>query len=304
MMRGRGRFAALIVVLALLAGCAETELIATTAKSGKPAPGTDYKVGKPYQINGVWYYPKEDFDYDETGIASWYGSEFAGRPTASGERFDPNGLSAAHRTLPLPSMVRVTNLENGRSLALRVNDRGPFSQGRIIDVSRRGAQLLGFQQNGTAKVRVEIMEQESRTLAAAGQRQGVGSGQAPPKSAPVSVVVKVPLPGSPPPAGKVTPAPPVAIPAPLPEPDGRVIVTPVHPSRIFVQAGAFAQFENARALSTKLAWIGPAQVTTAFVGEQQFYRVRLGPIITVEEADTVLGRVVSAGHPEARIIVD
>lgn len=303
MMRGRGRFASLIMVLALLAGCAETDLVATDA-SGRNSAITGYKVGKPYQINGVWYYPKEDFDYDETGIASWYGAEFAGRKTASGERFDPNALTAAHRTLPMPSMVRVTNLDNGRSLAVRVNDRGPFSQGRIIDLSRRGAQLLGFQQQGTAKVRVEIMEQESRALAAAAQRQGGDTGQAPPKAAPVSVVVKEPLPGSTPPPSKTTPLPPVTVPTPLPEPDGNVIVMPVYSSRIFVQAGAFARYENARALSSKLAWIGPAQVTTAFVGEQRFYRVRLGPIGTVAEADTVLSRVVSAGHPEARIIVD
>lgn len=105
-------------------------------------PGRDYpspppdqsetsttKIGKPYKIGGNWYYPKEDPNYDQTGYASWYGPNFHGRPTANGERFDMNELSAAHKTLPMPSHVLVTNLDNGRSLRLRVNDRGPFAKG-------------------------------------------------------------------------------------------------------------------------------------------------------------------------------
>ena len=116
-----------------------------------------YKVGNPYQIKGVWYYPKESFDHVETGIASWYGRQFHLKKTANGEIFDMNELTAAHRTLQMPSFVQVTNLENGRSLKLRVNDRGPFAHGRIIDVSRRAAQLLGFERQGTARVRVQIL---------------------------------------------------------------------------------------------------------------------------------------------------
>jgi rare lipoprotein A len=114
-----------------------------------------------YQVNGVWYYPKVDYDYDETGIASWYGAQFQGRPTSDGEIFDMNKVSAAHKTLPLPSVVEVTNLQNGRSLQLRVNDRGPFVDGRIIDLSRRAAQLLGYETAGTAEVRVKILKDES-----------------------------------------------------------------------------------------------------------------------------------------------
>ncbi|HEX9446391.1 MAG TPA: septal ring lytic transglycosylase RlpA family protein, partial [Dongiaceae bacterium] len=106
----------------------------------RPQP---YKIGKPYQVDGVWYYPKTDMDYDETGIASWYGPGFHGQYTANGEVYDQNGLTAAHKTLPLPSMVRVTNLDNGRSIVVRVNDRGPFVNGRIVDLTRRDAQLLG-----------------------------------------------------------------------------------------------------------------------------------------------------------------
>jgi len=136
-----------------------------------PGPIVDQqKVGRPYQVAGVWYYPQQDRDYDETGIASWYGPNFHGQTTASGEAFDMNALTAAHPTLPLPSRVRVTNLENGRSLMLRVNDRGPFARDRIIDVSRRAAQLLGFAGDGTARVRVQLVREDG-TVASRSEAQ-------------------------------------------------------------------------------------------------------------------------------------
>ena len=124
-----------------------------------------YKVGSPYTVGGRRYYPAEDYDYDQTGIASWYGPNFHGKKTANGEIFDQNELTAAHKTLPLPSIVRVTNLENGRSLIVRVNDRGPYARGRIIDMSKRSAELLGFRRQGVAKVRVQVLESESRKVA-------------------------------------------------------------------------------------------------------------------------------------------
>ncbi len=127
-----------------------------------PSSGAgNYRVGVPYQIKGVWYYPAVDYNYDRTGVASWYGEEFEGRLTANGEIFELNALTAAHTTLPMPSIVQVTNLENGRSLQLRINDRGPFVDGRLIDVSRRAAQLLGFEGQGTTRVRVTILKEES-----------------------------------------------------------------------------------------------------------------------------------------------
>ena len=160
---------ALLLSGLLLVGCAGTgDGPGTSAESGTATQGArGYKVGKPYQVKGVWYYPKVDYDYAEVGVASWYGPGFDGQPTANGEIYDMNDLTAAHRTLPLPSIVRVTNLENGRSIKLRANDRGPFVGGRIIDVSRRAAQLLGFHGAGTARVQVDIVEDESRQLAAA-----------------------------------------------------------------------------------------------------------------------------------------
>lgn len=126
--------------------------------------GGIYKVGNPYKIGDRWYYPKEDYNYSETGMASWYGEDFNGKRTANGERYNMNTLTAAHRTLPLPSIVKVTNLQNGRSVILRVNDRGPYVKDRIIDLSKRGAQLLGYMGQGTTKVKVEIMAKESKAL--------------------------------------------------------------------------------------------------------------------------------------------
>lgn len=125
--------------------------------SGK---GGHVKTGNPYRVNGRTYYPMASASgYDEVGIASWYGPKFHGGKTANGERYDMHGLSAAHRTLPLPTLVRVTNLENGRSVVVRVNDRGPFAnKGRLIDLSYAAAQSLGFVDKGTARVRVTSLE--------------------------------------------------------------------------------------------------------------------------------------------------
>ena len=162
----RGRLAMGLVLFGLSA-CSSTPHPARTVATvgGSGSEGGYYKVGKPYQINGTTYVPAFDPNYDETGIASWYAGEFTGEPTANGELYDPNQLTAAHRTLPMPSLVRVTNLDNGRALTVRVNDRGPYAQNRIIDLSRRCAQLLGFEGKGTAKVRVQIMAKESQALA-------------------------------------------------------------------------------------------------------------------------------------------
>ncbi|MEZ5840525.1 MAG: septal ring lytic transglycosylase RlpA family protein [Hyphomicrobiales bacterium] len=119
-----------------------------------PKGGGRYQVGKPYKIAGKWYKPKEDPNYEATGVASWYGSAFHGRQTANGEIYDMHSLTAAHPTLPLPSYVRVTNLANKRSVVVRVNDRGPYAHGRVIDLSQRAAEMLDYKRVGTAKVKV------------------------------------------------------------------------------------------------------------------------------------------------------
>lgn len=171
----------LVIGVASAAGaCAETTFVVNSAKQIERAASSsqssgDYKVGKPYTAAGRRFVPREDFSYSETGNASWYGDKFHGKSTANGETFDMNALTAAHPTLPMPSMVRVTNLENGRQIDLRINDRGPFVSGRIIDVSKQAARSLGFLNKGTAMVRVDILEAESRRLKALATGQGGSS---------------------------------------------------------------------------------------------------------------------------------
>jgi rare lipoprotein A len=143
---------------------------------------------RPYQVRGRWYTPKEQPDYEEVGMASWYGDAFNGRPTSTGERFDMHALTAAHKTLPLPGLVEVTNLDNGRRLVVRINDRGPFVDSRIIDLSREAANELGMLSQGVGRVRVRYLgrapQQGGGTLLRA-------SAPAPRVSAPVSAPVQV-----------------------------------------------------------------------------------------------------------------
>ncbi len=302
------RIVALVLPLGgLLGGCAETEFVLHTAKqfasqSPQKAEGS-YKIGKPYKIENVWYYPAVDYKYSETGIASWYGPQFHGRRTANGALFDMNAVTAAHRTLPLPSMVRVTNLRNGRSIKVLVNDRGPFARKRIIDLSRRTAQLLGIIRAGTAPVRVEIIEDESRQLAALAQGKTV----APLPTALSDDVRVATLSGSEPPrttaAAQPVPASPVAVDIQPVEPV--VSKTPVSARpNIYVQAGAFISRDLATKMKRLLDPVGHAEVAEAYVGDRRFYRVRVGPVRSVAKADRLLELVMASGYPEARLIVE
>lgn len=151
------------VALLAVAGCSRDERsIAYSPRVipfGQPIPkgGGHYKLGTPYVVAGVRYVPRDQPNYDATGIASWYGRDFHGRLTANGEIYDMDAMTGAHPTLPLPSMVRVTNLENGRSAIVRINDRGPYKRGRIIDLSARAATRLDIVRRGTARVRVQYI---------------------------------------------------------------------------------------------------------------------------------------------------
>jgi rare lipoprotein A len=126
-----------------------------------PKGGGAYRVGKPYVVAGRNYVPEDNPDYTAEGMASWYGDDFHGRLTANGEVFDKEAVTAAHPTLPMPSYVRVTNVRNRKSLIVRVNDRGPFHSDRVIDLSHKAADLLGFRQNGVARVKVEYVGRAS-----------------------------------------------------------------------------------------------------------------------------------------------
>lgn len=154
-----------IALTLILSGCGKPQVDHNTpsrqhATAKVPSGnGGYYKTGNPYQVAGRWYSPLATANgYSETGVASWYGRKFHGRKTANGERYDMHAMSAAHKTLPMPTMVRVTNLENGRSVVVRVNDRGPFVKNRLIDLSYAAAKALGYTGAGTARVRVEALE--------------------------------------------------------------------------------------------------------------------------------------------------
>ncbi len=259
----------------------------TQAEAIKGQGGT-YKVGSPYKIMGQWYYPKEDYDYSEVGIASWYGEDFHARKTANGENYDMHALTAAHRTLPLPSIVKVTNLENGRSLVLRVNDRGPYAKNRIIDISKRGAQLLGFQTQGTAKVRVEIMEKESKALKAALLGQSVEDGEdkvtIPARSAANSSLKDL---------------------KPLQLVGAEYTSSKTYSTGSwYVQAGAYSRESAARNVSNQLDQFGDTNIYHVTVNGQNFYRVRLGPYSRKQEAEVTLAKVKNFGIYNAKVMQD
>ena len=158
------RVGVLTLAAAALGACAgsnpfETRYSKRIVEDGEPIPrgGGTYKIGQPYQLNGRTYYPGENASYRAEGVASWYGPDFHGRETANGEVYDMNGISAAHPTLPMPSYVRVTNLANGRSIIVRLNDRGPYAKDRLIDLSIGTAKALDFYGHGLARVRVEYV---------------------------------------------------------------------------------------------------------------------------------------------------
>ena len=271
----------------------------------------DYKVGKPYKVRGVWYYPAENFNYDRSGVASWYGPNFDGKPTANGETFDQWGVSAAHKTLPLPTVVRVTNLDNGRSLVVRINDRGPFVNDRVIDMSRRAAQLLGFEKQGTARVRVQVMAEESKILAhrAKSGQAPLASADAPIKSAsaPLQPVARQNLPVEVAELPRVQP--PVAQSPPVQPP--RVVVAPVEAapapvptSQVYIQAGAFSNQANAERVRAHLASIGDITVTQYPVNGRDLFRVRVGPAGDALEAERLLTQVVRAGYANARTVTE
>ncbi len=267
------------------------------------APNAHYKVGEPYQVDGVWYYPQEDAHYDETGMASWYGPGFEGRQTANAEIFRAGRMTAAHKTLPLPSHVQVTNLENGRSLVVRVNDRGPFKPQRIIDLSAAAADALGFKAKGLARVRVTYLGPAELPQTARARRVKSKEplvAEAAPRRAPVTGSRLEPIPVNAPPA--VAGAAPVV--AAL---DARAsAVGPRHAagSGIYVQAGAFRSLDNAERLAHRLRTAGAFEVTRATRGGDVLYLVRLGPLDDAAEAEEALARVLAAGQTGASIVED
>ncbi len=310
--------ASFALCLLALAGCESVQLASHVAKTMRTAavvPETrplprgaqsHYKLGAPYAISGNWYYPSYDPSYDRTGIASWYGPGFHGRPTANGERFDMNAVSAAHPTLPLPSRVRVTNLENGRQLDVRVNDRGPFIDDRLIDLSRRAAQLLGFHREGLARVRVEYLGLDDPLP------------DAPP--APADRPVRVATADAPPvvfkprnrrdelaAAARVEPVPQVkpvrtAEPAPRP-PRARIGAGGDASSQAFlIEAAVLEGHDAAQRLGARVRSFGSVAVEPERRGGRLVYAVRIGPVDSDDEAASIVARLARAGVTGSQIV--
>ncbi len=281
-----------------------------------PSSGADeprFVVGEPYSLGGVWSYPREDHGLAESGLAAVLPDARGGRRTANGEVHDPAALVAAHRTLQLPAVVRVWNLDTGREVRVRVNDRGPERPGRVIGLSRRAAELLGVDGREPARVRIAIDPEASRAAVA-----GLPGAEGPRLAiarAPVGAVVREQL--APPPGMRVAaaggggparlgPAPETPVgevpgrappPARLPE---EVAQRGIAPSRLFVDAGTFFRRDLAE---RRAAAVGGAAEAVG-PGRQPQYRVRVGPFATAAEADRALEGALRRGIPDATIVLD
>ena len=277
-----------IAVYLLIIGCSETTFLVNSAKRiGSWGDDPIYKVGNPYKINGKWYYPAVDYQYDEVGIASWYGPGFHGKSTANGEVFDQNKITAAHRTLPMPSIVKVTNLENGLVLdKVRINDRGPFARNRIIDLSKKAAEELGFIKNGVAKVRVEILEDESRKYALS-EQQNVYVAEA----AEITEISKKNL-------------------LPSPEFEEKNIKknenvsenSILNDKELLIQVGAFTDHRNAKSLIEKLSEF-KAYINRVFINNRYLYRVRIGPINDLNQANKMKMELFELGYTSSHLVM-
>jgi rare lipoprotein A len=291
------------------------------------ASDPDHRGGtwKPYQVNGRWYYPEAQPDYDQVGMASWYGDAFNGKPTADGEIFDMYGFSAAHKTLPLPSLVEVTNLDNGRSMQLRVNDRGPFVGDRLIDLSKGAADKLGVLRPGLARVRVRYV---GPAPDAPGRDAQIQYAQAAPP-------VRTPKPQPAPPRQMLASA--GALPRldeanlqALHEPDDlaaadplrmtRVAAMPSVPSPVLapsavlaapqmaasggyaIQAASFANRANAEKAASQLASVGQIEIASGERDGSTFYRVFVRSLKDEAEAGDALQRVAANGYRDAKIV--
>jgi rare lipoprotein A len=281
--RRASRGSVIVALTALLAACASAGASPNPAgvrlAGGPSLPASPPVVTDPapivsgtmrrYQIRGRWYQPEEQPSYDQVGLASWYGDQFHGRPTATGERFDMHELTAAHKTLPLPGLVEVTNLANGRRVVLRVNDRGPFVDDRIIDLSRGAADALDLRARGVGEVRVRYL----------GRAPRLGGG----------TVLQY-----------ASTQPPLAPPVPTPTP------TPTQPAppavrasqNYWIQVAAYPQQDDARNAAGRIGRNAQVQAATNLAS----YRVLMGPWNDANSAEQARQSVVADGFADALLI--
>ncbi|MEC9291165.1 MAG: septal ring lytic transglycosylase RlpA family protein [Pseudomonadota bacterium] len=250
------------------------------------------KVGKPYKIMGKTYYPISSSEgFTEKGIASWYGHPFHGRKTANGEKYSMYEMTAAHPTLPLPTYARVTNLKNGRSVIVKINDRGPFKKNRVIDMSYRAAQVLDFAEQGVTPVQIEALPTDGSSL----KTRHVS------RTAPRVTHQKPVQPATT--GGSFTSR--VSTGAPVQKSPELVRDLAIGSTRYFVQTGAFTNEANAqKQLSMLKADFPSTQIFENSVNGTTYYRVRIGPVNTVDTADALLNNAENAGWVGARVVIE
>jgi len=279
-----------------------------------PTPSPHYLLGDPYPAGGVWWYPQSNLQIDERGLAAVYSDQHASL-TTDGEAFDQGAMAAANQTLPLPAIARVTNLQTGRQVLVRINDRGPPTPRRILAVTRRAAQLLGFPPDGVAQVRLEVLEGDSQ----AAQTGLPGAPALPITAAPRGAVEAANLP--PPPGARgngggaeaanqpsAQPAPSTLLPtgAATPAPAMRLpeTVTQVapDPGALWIDLGSFPTYEFANMQRAAVAQLG-ATIVSDGRGRGETFKVTIGPIPDVAQADRLLDEAVASGITDAQIVV-
>ena len=293
----------LIIFLILIQGCTSSVEIAANLGKKYIIPKEEkkimqkpiYKIGNKYNVNGKYYYPKKNLSYNKTGIASWYGPKFHGKLTANGEIYNQYALTAAHKTLPLPSAVKVTNLKNNKSIVLRINDRGPFVNDRIIDLSSKAADILDLKREGTGLVRVQILREKSiylEKLAKQGSFPEINDlkeTELPNITIPTKVAVKI----------KDTK-------------NQKIVSKKINYNfknlnkeyKIYIKLASFSSKKNAEIMKKKVSYIDNVKIYKIYKMNRTLYQVKAGPFSSVEKVDQLHSLLLQKGMQGAKIIIE
>ena len=292
-----------IIFLILIQGCTSSVEVAANLGKKYLIPKEEkkiiqkpiYKIGKKYNIGGKYYYPKKDLYYNKTGIASWYGPKFHGKLTANGEIYNQYALTAAHKTLPLPSAVKVTNLKNNKSIVLRINDRGPFVNDRIIDLSSKAADILDLKREGTGLVRVQILREKSLYLEKLAKQGSFPE---------INDIKETELPN-------------ITIPrkgaVKIKDTKNQKIVTKKinynlknlnKEYKIYIKLASFSSNKNAEIMKKKVSYIDKVKIYKIYKMNKTLYQVKAGPFSSVEKVDQLHSLLLQKGMQGAKIIIE
>ena len=292
----------LLILLLLLQSC--TSGIEVAANLGKKyfipknkisnSSKAIFKIGKKYEIKGKYYFPKKDLYYNKTGIASWYGPKFHGKTTANGEIYDQYALTAAHRTLPLPSAVKVTNLENNKSIILRINDRGPYVNDRIIDLSSKAADILDLKKKGTGLVRVNILKEKSEILEELAKKGYFPEIKDLPKlelpQVNVPKINNVKVLGS----------------------KKKILKNKINYDfknlnkkfKIFIKLASFSSLKSAQLMKKKLSYVKNIKIYKTMFRDKEIFQVKAGPFLDVKKVDDLHDFLLKKGMQGAQSVIE